>query len=198
MQLFCNTLAKAWVSERGPPETHILSHWVKKKEKRKRKETLPYLICNNSYSCEFLGLDHHVLSLAGFVDICVPRNQKKKLDFSKEAESVLFMLRNKNTYPLQENERRRKKKSNAHRATSMSDWLSSEINERSKTDEWSLNSDGIKVKLVWTRKYCRTQEDRAYISESISSTMRSLELEEAKGRLRKRTRVKEELLLYGG
>ena len=68
MQLFCNTLAKAWVSERGPPETHILSHWVKEKEKRKRKETLPYLICNNSYSCEFLGLDHHVLSLAGFVD----------------------------------------------------------------------------------------------------------------------------------
>jgi len=58
------------------------------------------------------------------------------------------MLPNKNTYPLQENKRRRKKNLMRIEVTSMIDQLSSEINERSKTDEWSLNSDGIKVKLV--------------------------------------------------
>jgi len=47
--------------------------------------------------------------LGTLVDVCVPRDQKKKLDFSNEAESVLFMLRNKNTYPLQENKGRQKK-----------------------------------------------------------------------------------------
>jgi len=51
-----------------------------------------------------------IFSVARVVDVCVPRDQKKKLDFSKEAKSVLFMLRNKNTYPLQENKGRRKKK----------------------------------------------------------------------------------------
>jgi len=66
--------------------------------------------------------------------------------------------------------------------------------------DWlSLDSDSIEVKLVWTRKYCRTQEDREYISESISSTMRSLENWESKRKTKKaKTRVKEELLLYGG
>jgi len=117
--------------------------------------------------------------------MCVFAGTRKEAWFSKEAESVLFMLRNKNTYPLQENKRRQKKKSNAHRVTSMIDWL-------------SLNSDSIEVKLGWTRKYCHNQEDREYISESISSIMRSLAIEKAKGRQRKRTRVKEELLLYGG
>jgi len=51
----------------------------------------------------------------------LPWTREKKLDFSKEAESVLFMLRNKNTYPLQEKQKKAKEKSNAHRVTSMID-----------------------------------------------------------------------------
>jgi len=59
------------------------------------------------------------------------------------------MLRNKQEHiSTSRKQKKSKEKSNAHRAASMIDSLSSEINERSKTDEWSLNSDGIEVKLV--------------------------------------------------
>jgi len=52
----------------------------------------------------------------------------------------------------------------------MINWLSSEMNERSKASELSLNSDGIQVKLVYTGKPCHAQRRRKCIFESIIST----------------------------
>ena len=44
-------------------------------------------------------------------------------------------------------------------------------------NELGLNSDGIEVKLVCTRKRCRTQERRECIFESIISTASDFDVE---------------------
>jgi len=43
---------------------------------------------------------NHAISLVGIVNVYVPQTREKKLDFLRKPESGLFMLRNKNTYPL--------------------------------------------------------------------------------------------------
>ena len=107
--------------------------------------------------------------------------EKRSLIFKGSGERAIYVVQQEYISTVEKNFKKTKedeRKSDAHRVTSTIDWLSSEINERSKTNKLSLNSDGIEVKLVWTMKYCRTQEDREHISESIISTMRSLEIEE--------------------
>jgi len=51
-----------------------------------------------------------------------------------------------------------------------------EINERSKPNELSTCSDGIEVKLVCTRKRCRTQRRTECISESIFLQTRQIDI----------------------
>lgn len=63
------------------------------------------------------------------------------------------------------------KESDANRVIYMINWLSNEMNERSKQNELSLNSDGIEVRPVCTGRRCRTERRRKCISESLISTI---------------------------